>query len=130
MITKKDIINFSNLCGCCGYHPERKEQHRKLGRKILRELVKLIGLEKEEYEIRYNEGGIAVDGDHVLHTHKFYLALSDNLGAGWFFWRKCHGIKDFGTGTDTPNQKVKWSDFCNNGLEFLANKLKEIQKTH
>lgn len=129
MITKNELIEFANHCGKCGYDAERKEKYRKLGRKILREIVKLLGLQKGEYEIRWNPGGIAVDGDHILHTEKFYLSLDDNLGSGWFFWRKCHGMKDYGTGMDCPNQIYNWTTLTAYGLEPLVETLRKVQQT-
>ena len=56
-ITKSDLIFFANLSSTSDYDDVRKEKYRKLGKKILKESVKISGLQKGEYEIRWNPGG-------------------------------------------------------------------------
>ena len=76
-----------------------------------------MGLQKGEHEIRWNPGGIAVSGDHTLHTNWFYLALHDNCGFGKFYFRTCKGMKDY---TGGPNQNVPWVKLTAHGLPFLV----------
>jgi hypothetical protein len=123
-ITHADLVQFISLTSSCGYTEERKETYRKLGRKILKAVADLIGLKKGEYDIRWNSGGIAVSGDHTLHTDKFYLALHDNLGMDWFYWRTCQGRKDY---TGGMNQIYAWTTLSAYGLELLADTLKKVQ---
>lgn len=102
-----------------------KEEYRKLGRKILGYIAEQMGLQKGEFEIRWNPGGVACSGDHTLHTDKVYVALHDNIGSGWFFWRTCGGRKDY---TGGPNQIVRWDRFvAPGGLEKLISVLKVAQ---
>lgn len=124
IIKQTDLIRFATLTSRSGYNDELKEDYRKLGRKILKAIVELVGLKKGEYDIRWNPGGIAVSGDHTLHTDKFYLALHDNCGTGWFYWRTCKGRKDY---TGGPNQVYAWSTLTVYGLETLAATLKKVQ---
>jgi len=99
-----------------------KEEYRKLGRKILKHIATEMGLNKGEFDIRWNPGGIACSGDHTLHTDKVYVALHDNLGSGWFYWRTVTGRKDYRGGA---NQIVQFQDFtAPGGLEKLIGALK------
>jgi len=77
-----------------------------------------MGLTEGQYDIRWNAGGQACSGDHILHTDRVYLALHDNIGSGWFYWRKCNGRKDY-RGMER-NRIVSWTDFLANGLKPLA----------
>jgi len=112
-----DLVRFVNLSSGSSYNEERKEEYRKLGRKILKSLAEILNLKKGEYDIRWNPGGIAVSGDHTLHTDWFYLALHDNLGSGWFYYRTCKSRKDYCGG---PNIIYPWTKFTAHGLEQLA----------
>ena len=126
-ITKTELERFVFLTSHACYDIDCKIEYKLLGRKILRSLAKMLELKKDEFEIQWNPGGIACSGDHILHTKKFYLALHDNLGMGWFYYRKCHGLKDYGTGVDCPNQIVNWDFFLNYGLTELTNVLRAFQ---
>ena len=126
-ITTSKIRSLVALIPLAPYNYDYKQEYRKLGQAILRQLAKDIGLQKGEYDIRWNPGGIAIPGDHNLHTDRFYLAFHDNLNSGWFFWRKCHGRKDFGAGMDCPNQNVTWESIMNGGIQTLVNTLKKVQ---
>lgn len=90
-ITTNQLTRFVLLSSGSSYNEGLKEKYRKLGRRILNAIVKEMGLQEGEYEIRWNPGGIAVSGDHTLHTDWFYLALHDNVNMGWFYYRTCRG---------------------------------------
>jgi hypothetical protein len=115
-IKMTDLVRFVNLTSGATYHHLRKEECRKLGKKILKALAELMGLQKGEFDIRWNPGGIACRGDHTLHTDWFYLALHDNLGSGWFYYRKCKSRKDY---CGERNIIVYWPHFTAHGLEGL-----------
>ena len=113
-ITTTELNEFKRLTSTCGYDHSgdgesgpglKKQRYKNLGRKILRYIAQEMGLKEGEYEIRWNPGGIAVSGDHTLHTTKVYLHLSDNLGSGWFYYRSCNGLRDYSGG---QNQIVHW----------------------
>jgi hypothetical protein len=120
-IPQSDLVRFVNLTRSACYDDELKQEYRKLGRKILKALAGLMGLQKGEFDIRWNPGGIACSGDHVLHTDKIYVALHDNIRLGWFYWRKCNGRKDY---TGGVNQIVNWTTLTAHGLEPLAEQLR------
>jgi hypothetical protein len=129
-IKQSELERFVYLSSNCSYDNSgegecglglKKDEYRKLGRRILKSLADILGLQKGEYDIRWNPGGIACSGDHTLHTDWFYLGLSDNLGVGWFFYRTCKGRKDY---TGGCNCIVQWQHFLTYGLEYLANAIK------
>ena len=123
-ITKGNISRFVSLTSGASYNEELKKEYRQLGRKILKEIANQIGLKEGDYDIRWNPGGVAVSGDHTLHTDKIYLALYDNCGMGWFYWRTCKGRKDYQGG---PNQIVNWSILLDYGTDPLVTVLKKAQ---
>ena len=123
-ISRNKLERFIGLTSQSSYDEFLKERYWKLGQEILKYIVYLMELKKGEYEIRWNPGGIAVSGDHTLHTDKFYLALHDNCGLGSFYYRTCKGMRDFSGG---PNQIYSWNELLDGGLISLVNKLKEIQ---
>ena len=119
-ITEPQLRRFVTLTRKACYNEVNKEEYKKLGRRILKELAETMGLQKGEYDIRWNPGGIACSGDHTLHTDWFYLDLSDNLGSGWFYYRTCKSRKDYTGGT---NRIVYWDFLINHGLQELADKI-------
>lgn len=116
-ITQKQLERFIHLTSHSHYNSELKEEYRKLGRKVLKVLAEIMGLQKGEFEIRWNPGGIAVSGDHTLHTDWFYLALHDNLGSSWFYYRTCTSRQDY---TGGQNRIIQWNFLKTYGLEELA----------
>jgi hypothetical protein len=119
-ITKKQLATFVRLTKEARYHDENKAKFEKLGRKILKALAVELGLFKGEFDIRFNAGGIACSGDHTLHAEHVYIALHDNIGSGWFYFRSCKGRRDYSGG---PNRIVYWNDFEAMGLKGLASKI-------
>ena len=126
MITRKDLQRFVDLTAAAVYDTSGdsdcglgtlKNEYKLLGRRILKEIVKQMGLQPGQYDIRWNPGGIACSGDHTLHAEWFYLALDDNIGSGWFYFRTCAGRKDYHGG---PNQIVEWVWLIENGVKGLA----------
>ena len=80
-----------------GYDPEAKAQFKGLSMSVLREIAKLLGLEKGTYDVRWNEGGIAVSGEATLHSESLYVQISQ-----WAYsetspvlYRSCKGRKDY-----------------------------------
>ena len=103
-----------------------KNEYKKLGRRILKYIAEKMALTPDQYDIRWNPGGIACSGDSTLHTDKVYVALHDNCGSGWFYWRTVKGRRDF---TGGPNQIVRWDDFCEpEGMVNLIRVLKVAQQ--
>lgn len=79
------------------YNEGVKELYRKRGQKWIRQLAKALCLEKKDYDVRWEAGGIAVSGDITLHHEKFYIQINE-FGV---YWRACRGRKDY---TGGPNR--------------------------
>jgi len=126
-ISQADLVYFVNLSSQSDYNEERKERYRKLGKEILKQLAEIMKLEKGSFDIRWNPGGIACSGDHTLHAEWFYLALHDNLGAGWFYYRTCKGRNDYSGG---PNILYAWTKLTAFGIEHLAHDIQSNCKSH
>lgn len=73
------------------YNEGMKAAFKKESMSFLRSLAKKLQLNKGDYSIRFNPGGIAVSGDATLHHNNFYLTIS---GTG-SYWRTCNGQKDY-----------------------------------
>lgn len=124
-ISPSELKRFVILTKSACHDYLNKEEYRKLGRKILKYIAEQMGLQKGEFDIRWNPGGDACSGDHTLHTDKIYLALHDNIGLGWFYWRTCCGRKDY---TGGHNQVITWNRLIDTGLGPLIEILKVAQK--
>ena len=124
-LNNKHLQRFVELTKQACYNYWLKQEYRNLGRRILKFIVEQLGLAKGEFDIRWNPGGVACSGDHILHTDKFYLALHDNIGLGWFFFRSCNGRRDYSGG---QNINVTWNFLLQpEGLCNLIQSLKIIQ---
>ena len=119
-ITQSQLVRFVNLTTKSSYNEPLKDEYRKLGKTILKYVAEKLGLKKGEFDIRWNPGGIACSGDHVLHSDNIYIALHDNIGLGWFYWRTCKGRKDY---TGGSNQVVPWTKLTAYGLEYLVSNI-------
>lgn len=124
-VTQKQLVRFVALTRAACYNYENKKEYQRLGRRILKEIAEKLNLKKGEFDIRFNPGGIACSGDHVLHSDKIYLALHDNIGFGSFYYRTCKGRKDF---TGGYNRNVAWRDFLEMGIDGLVERLKNAQE--
>ncbi len=58
------------------YDYHTKLAWRSKGMAVLRKLAKDLGLTKGTFDIRFNEGGIAVSGDAILHSDRIYIHLT------------------------------------------------------
>ncbi len=59
-----------------GYNARAKEYFHREGKKTLREVAKRLGLVPGSFEVRSNQGGVAVCGEVVLHSDSLYINLS------------------------------------------------------
>lgn len=84
------------LAKCSSYNDEVKNSYRLAVRQWLKRLAIALQLNSENYEIRFNAGGIAVSGDGILHHESFYIHVSDS----GCYWRTCKGQKDYTGGTN------------------------------
>lgn len=85
-----------------GYNEPNKKIFTREARKVLKAIAERLGLEKGEFDIRVNAGGIAGSGEVKLHTDKLYLTISQGscgrLTAQMF--RSCNGRKDYSGGSN------------------------------
>ena len=60
--------------------------------------AKAMGLEKGEFDLRSNKGGIAVSGEVTLHSDNAYIQVSQSMGRANVLYRSCNGRKDYSGG--------------------------------
>lgn len=94
MKSNTTLATVYSLATNARYDHHGKEAFRKAGMSFLRALAKRLALPKESFSIRFNAGGIAVEGDPILHHDKFYLNLAAGC-SGRGYWRTCKGQKDY-----------------------------------
>jgi hypothetical protein len=118
----KDLLRFVQLTrsACYDSTTELKNEYKRLGRKILKELAANLNI-ATNCDIRFNPGGIACSGDHTLHGDNIYVALHDNIGSGWFYYRSCKGRQDYCGG---QNRIVTWEKFLKIGIGGLADEIR------
>jgi len=82
--------------------PQDKEQWHRLMMQYAREIAKLMGLSKGEFEVRSNKAGPAVLGDVYLHTEFVHVCFGQGYGQpATFYYRGCvkGGFKNRDSGT-------------------------------
>lgn len=94
-----------------------KTEFLRMGRQMAVRLANSLGLNEDEYDVRVNEGGIAVSGEVTLHTDTHYIQFSQSQ-PGSFLVRSCKGRKDY---TGGRNHWVRWEDLGDLGrvCEFI-----------
>jgi hypothetical protein len=99
------------------YNEPAKAKFHRQAETVLRRLAVALGLKKGEFDLRHNQGGIAVSGEITLHSDNLYVQFSQScVGPDCgFMWRTCNGRKDY---TGGRNQWAKWDAV--NDLETLA----------
>jgi hypothetical protein len=98
------------------YSSDDKEAFHKEGKAVLRKVAKALNLDKGEFEVRSNKGGIAVSGEVTLHTDKLYIQVSQSpfsSSGREVFYRTCEGRKDYTGGT---NQWTSSAELLNDDL--------------
>jgi hypothetical protein len=81
----------------------RKAAMHSTGRAFLRILARDLGLAAGTFEIRSNQGGVAVSGEVTLHADHLYVQISEfayGHGGASVLYRTCNGRKDY---TGGPN---------------------------
>jgi len=79
------------------YDHDAKRQFHSHARRQLRRLADALGLTPGDYDLRNNEGGIAVSGEITLHTAHLYVQVcqpASGNDSGVLF-RSCDGRKDY-----------------------------------
>jgi hypothetical protein len=86
----------------CSYEPERKRCFHATARARLRKLAAELRVPTGSFDLRSNQGGIAVSGEVILHHEKFYVHVSQpatraNTG---ILIRACRGRRDYTGGAN------------------------------
>jgi hypothetical protein len=77
--------------------PNLKKAFHREGKKVLRKLAALMGLQKSKYDVRSNTGGIAVSGEVILQTERLYVQIDQTIAGpqSFIMMRTCNGRKDY-----------------------------------
>lgn len=110
----------------CSYNADAKKRFHSQAASVLRQLAVKLGFEKKDFDLRHNQGGIAVSGEITLHSDGLYVqfaqsALGHNSG---FMWRTCKGRKDY---TGGPNQWMQWEQLGD--LDAVAATMKRLMQS-
>lgn len=108
--------------GSASYNETAKTKFKKDGMALLRKVVKLLGLEKGTYDLRYNPGGIAVSGDCTLHSDTIYVSFNLDI-CNWVLVRTCKGREDY---TGGPNRQYPFDRLQKEGAEGLTEFIKKV----
>jgi len=79
------------------YDPDKKRLFHRHSRSRLLLLAAALGLGDSDYDVRSNEGGIAVSGEAILHAERLYVQVSQpatRADTGILF-RLCDGRRDY-----------------------------------
>ena len=89
------------------YNDAAKRQFHSQAEKMLRSLAVKLGYQADDFDLRHNQGGIAVSGEITLHSDRLYVQFSQScLGPDYgFMWRMCKGRKDHTAGR---NRWMTW----------------------
>lgn len=87
----------------CGYDAAQKRLFHSTARARLRRLAMELSLPTGSYDLRSNQGGIAVSGEVTLHHEQVYVQVSQGFGPGVLI-RTCRGRRDY---TGGPNNSAE-----------------------
>lgn len=79
------------------YDAEAKRRFHHHARAQLLKLAEALGLASGDYDLRSNEGGIAVSGEITMHADRLYVQASQSaMGADTgILFRSCEGRRDY-----------------------------------
>src|SRR5262247_2383644 len=92
------MVKAFNWSTPVAYNAQRKASFHATARARLRALATELGLPRGSFDIRSNQGGIAVSGEVTLHHEKIYVqALQSACGprGHGILIRTCNGRKDY-----------------------------------
>ena len=72
----------------------RKRAFKAEAMRLLRALASALELGKGKYDLRWNEGGVAVSGEATLHADAVYVQVSQG-SYGAVLFRRCKGRRDY-----------------------------------
>ncbi len=81
----------------CAYNPLVKRRFHAAARMRLRQLAAALGFAPASFDLRSNQGGIAVSGEIVLHHEHVYVLIDQPPygGDSGILIRNCKGRKDY-----------------------------------
>lgn len=87
----------------CAYAPEQKRRFHTTARARLRQLALALRLPAGSYDLRSNQGGMAVSGEITLHHEAVYVQVSQSAMGGdmGVLIRTCRGRRDYTGGPNT-----------------------------
>lgn len=87
----------------CSYDAGQKRSFHATARSRLRALAAALHLPNGSYDVRSNQGGIAVSGEITLHHDEIYVQVAQSMIADdtGILIRSCRGRKDFTGGPNT-----------------------------
>ena len=80
----------------CSYEPDRKRRFHATARARLKHLANLLSFAPGEFDVRSNQGGIAVSGEIILHHVSVYVQICQpaTRADSGILIRTCDGRKD------------------------------------
>jgi hypothetical protein len=92
-------MDWNTPCDC---NPKHKAAFHRAAAKQLKALAHVLGWPADSYDLRSNQGGIAVSGEITLHHEHVYIQLSQPAFGGdtGILIRTCQGRRDY---TGGPN---------------------------
>lgn len=81
----------------CSYEPDRKRRFHAVARARLRRLAVELGFPPASFDLRSNQGGIAVSGEITLHHERVYVQVcqpATRADTGILI-RSCQGRRDY-----------------------------------
>jgi hypothetical protein len=77
------------------YDTEGKKLFHSEGRRAMKALADALGYDRSDFDLRCNQGGIAVSGEITIHSDEVYIQLSCNGRGGEVLYRRCDGRRDY-----------------------------------
>ena len=81
----------------CSYEPDRKRRFHSTARARLRQLAYALGFAAGSFDVRSNQGGIAVSGEITLHHDDVYVQVCQpaTRADSGILIRTCAGRRDY-----------------------------------
>ena len=81
----------------CAYAPEQKRRFHGAARAQLRKLADELGFAPSSFDLRSNQGGIAVSGEITLHHERVYVQVAQSAMGfdSGILIRRCQGRRDY-----------------------------------
>jgi hypothetical protein len=81
----------------CAYNAEQKRSFHATARRRLRQLADILGWAPATYDLRSNQGGIAVSGEITLHHDRLYIQVCQPATGhdSGILIRTCEGRRDY-----------------------------------